>query len=711
MKKILLSIALVAGVGIQSYAQEPYPCHTDQKRLEFIENLSPSERQQFLEEEENYNQRMQEFIAQNPQLISANSERGTIKYTIPVVFHILHEGGPENISVEQVEDAVRHMNLDYQLMNDDSDDTVDAFKDIRADIQIEFKLAKLDPQGNCTNGITRTLTHHTNTGSGNQQVNAVKTAQGNWPGDKYLNIYVAKNIGGAAGYTQYPSSWLANSMSNGIFVLDRYCGSIEQASYMTRHTLSHEVGHWLNLPHLWGSSNEPGIQSNCNIDDGVADTPNTMGWTTCNLQGSTCDGTLDNVQNFMEYSYCSTMFTLGQKARMHAALEESQMAQIGYTGRSNIWSEENLIATGVFLEDVLCEADFDSDTRIVCAGSEITFRDLSYSSVQDRQWEFEGGSPSTSTEEMPVVTYSAPGLYKVKLTVQDGEVTRDKERTQYIRVLEDGVSLPFIEGFESYANTNSLDDFWIFENLGNNNAFELTNEASYTGGKAIVLKNFGQAKGSIDAIASSPIDLSEVNAEDKVTLSFRYSHRKRSSANIESLKVFITADCGEAWVQRHELKDNNLSSQSFAGSWEPQSQEDWETVHMTNITSYYWKENFRVKFQFESDGGNNLYIDDINIYEGNEDPLSIIENELIQNFSVYPNPATDVANVEFSSVNNQAVKLEIVNPMGQVVIAEVIQANNGKNKVLIGTQDLTNGVYFVKVISGGTQQVKRLVVN
>src|SRR5690554_1389451 len=472
MKKILLTCALAFATVFTSFSQEVYPCHTDEKQQELLQSLSPNERAQFLTDAENYEQEILSYIEAHKN--DAQLKNGSILYTIPVVFHIIHEGGPENISVEQVENAVMHMNLDYQKLTANWNQVQPEFLDLVADIQVEFKLAKLDPNGNCTNGITRTYNPAaTNGGNGTQQVNAVKAVHGNWPGDKYINIFVAKYIGGAAGYTMYPSTWMGNAMNNGIWVLDNYCGGIGTASSNAIHTLSHEVGHWLNLPHLWGDSNEPGVESNCNIDDGVADTPLTKGWTSCNLRGVSCDGTLDNVENFMEYSYCSKMFTEGQKARMHAALNSS----IG--GRNNIHTEANLAATGVSLPEVLCTADFDADYKVVCQGQTVTFDDLSYNAVTSRQWSFPGGSPATSTAENPAITYNTPGTYEVQLTVSDGSSTESKTKTAFITVLNDAASLPFTESFEG---ANNIDySFWLVENQGNNAAFDITTSVGHTG--------------------------------------------------------------------------------------------------------------------------------------------------------------------------------------------------------------------------------------
>ena len=704
MKKILLSVAIALGAFSSTYAQEAYPCHTDEKTNEFVASLSPQEKAQYEIDQQSYELEIQNFISNNPHLLAqSNGNQRAITYTIPVVFHIIHEGGPENISEAQVMNALQHMNDDYQKGNTLWPFVKSDFQDRVADVEIEFKLAKLDNSGNCTNGITRTNSNVTNGGSGQARISVVQGQHGNWPGDKYINIFVAKDIGGAAGYTYRPSNsgFTGTSMNNGIHVIHNYVGDTGTAGSSGAHTLSHEVGHWLNLPHTWGGTNNPGLASNCNDDDGVADTPNTIGWTSCNTNGTSC-GSLDNVENFMEYSYCSKMFTNGQKVRMHGALNSAT------GGRNNIHTAANLTATGVSLPDVMCEAEFNADTREVCPGGSVSFLDLSFSAPTGWLWNFPGGSPSSSTNQNPTVTYNTPGVYQVTLTADDGSTTRTETKSSYIRVLPNSAPLPVIEGFESLNTLNN--SFWTVENKDNNARFDLSSNAAYTGSKSVILRNFGQLAGNIDALVSSPVDLSTVTTE--TTLSFRYAYRKRSASNDEWLRIFISSDCGENWVQRKTFRGNGISPETASSSWTPSSTDDWVTVHMTNITSPYWSSNFRFKFEFESDGGNNLYLDDINIYEGTSanDPLSVNSEDLIKSSGIYPNPAENLANVTFSLENNQNVNVSLVNMMGQTIQSNDVQAQTGSNVVMLDTENVQAGIYLVKVNVGGSQQVKRLII-
>ncbi|PKR82194.1 hypothetical protein CW751_02360 [Brumimicrobium salinarum] len=674
------------------------------KTAEYIESLSPEERLQYKQNEQEKALQIENFIAQNPELLQASNSRGAITYTIPVVFHIIHQNGPENISDEQVLNALNHMNEDFQKSNPGWPNVQPEFLPIVADVEVEFKLAKKDNLGNCTSGITRTNSAVTDGGTGAQRVQAVQAVHGNWPGDKYLNIFVFKtmDVQGAAGYTFRPDPWRSNSMDNGIHLIHNYVGSIGTAGSQGAHTLSHEAGHWLDLPHPWGNSNDPGLASNCNGDDNIADTPNTIGWRTCNLRGESC-GSLDNVENFMEYSYCSKMFTNDQKARMHGALN------ISNTGRLNVHSASNLISTGVNSPDVLCEANFGANYREVCVGQEVTFTDYSYNLVTSRNWEFQGGSPATSTAESPTVTYDTPGLYEVKLTASDGSSSVSETKPSYIKVLPAGQSLPFTEGFENITSLSNSD--WLVDN-NSGAGFELTSDAAFTGNNSVYLRNFGQPRDNIDALISSPIDLSSITSSEGVTLSFRYAYRRRSSSNYERLTVLLSQNCGESWLVRKSLVGHNLGTETAGSNWAPDSKDDWVTVHMTNVTSSFWIDNFRFKFEFESDGGNNIYLDDINIFAGpkENDPLNIDEESFVRSFNVYPNPASDVANVSFNINDSKLVQIDLVNIMGQKISTNKIQSNVGQNLVMIDTEGVEAGVYLININVDGVKKTKRIVI-
>ena len=223
------------------------------------------------------------------------NNRGTV-YKIPVVFHIIHNNGVEKIDRDQAIDALQILNRDLRALRADTATVDTLFKPLIADIEVEFVLATKSPDGSCFNGITMTesVYSYNNGGiNGSDQVNDImmynNVYQGNWPGNQYLNVFVCGSVGtGIAGYTNYPSGFFGNTMNNGVWLRHDYCGSIGTGSPSGSKTFVHEIGHWLNLPHTWGSTNEPGLATNCNSDDGVSDTPNTIGSNWCNYNEVTC---------------------------------------------------------------------------------------------------------------------------------------------------------------------------------------------------------------------------------------------------------------------------------------------------------------------------------------------------------------------------------------------------------------------------------------
>ena len=714
MKKTILSALGILAFGAFAFSQTPLTqvdptnvregesveyCTTHKKQQELL--LNPSAVASFAQDE---------IIRQQEAANGVATPKGTIYY-IPIVFHLLHNGGLENISDEQIMDALNILNRDYRKLNADANNVQATFQGLPSDVEIEFRLATIAPNGECFSGITRTQNVLSNDGSdGNAQVNAIISGNnvynGQWDGDKYLNIFICGEIGGAAGYTYTPSNWIGSSMANGIWILHNYVGAIGTSSAYSSRALTHEVGHWLNLEHTWGGNNNPGNMSSCSTDDGVSDTPNTIGVTSCNLNEASC-GPLANVENYMDYSYCSKMFTPGQTTRMRNAITSN------VANRDNLITNTNLVATGATGTVYLCSAQFEADRTTICAGDQITFEDMSFNVVNGWTWTFAGGSPASSTSQNPSVTYATPGLYTVTLTATDGPNTDTETKTSYIRVLPAAAGLPFHESFESFTTLTNVTE-WEIENLGGN-AWTLHTGTGYTGTKCVKLTNFGQSAGQIDNLISSPIDLSGITATAGVTMSFRYSYVKRYTSNSEVLKVYVTPNCGENWAARKTLSGTQLATTAQNSAWTPTSQANWVTVHLTNITSGYWTDKFRCKFEFESDGGNNIYLDDINIYEGapseNIVTAGIEENGLdIDGLSVYPNPTDNDLSIRFALTNAEQTNLIVQDLSGKIVQSAMVNANEGSNLVMMDVSQLASGMYFLKVHIGTSQKTIQFVV-
>ncbi|AEA43211.1 M43 family zinc metalloprotease [Fluviicola taffensis] len=655
-----------------------------------------------------------------------NTTKATV-YKIPIVFHILQNGGNENISREQILDAVAILNRDYRKLNTDANIVQAPFQGMPTDVEIEFELAKKDPNGNCFTGITRTNTALTiappdqgwSNPGGLQQVNAVIAGndvyQGVWSHTKYLNIYVASDIGGAAGYTFNPgmggsTASPSGMFYNGIFMLHNYTGSIGTSSPTSSRALTHEVGHWLNLSHVWGGTNDPGVSCG---SDGVNDTPACIGSTSCVLTANTCNSDnafwgfdqIDNVENYMDYSYCSKMFTQGQVDRMRNALLSST------SGRNQLITVSNHAATGINSAPTLCKAKFSTPRTTVCAGQSIQYTDESYNVATGWTWTFTGGSPASSSSQNPTITYNTPGTYAVKLVATDGSTSNTSDIAAYITVLPAGSGLPYYESFESSLTLNSPN--WSVFN-GGGAAWAVTNTAGKTGSNSVKLDNFSQANGQVDELISGAIDLSSITSTTGATLSFKQAFRKKAAANSDLLRIFISKDCGETWDPKKTITSGTMSGGAIATStWTPTAA-DWLTVHVTNVTSAYWVSNFRCKFQLTSGGGNNLYIDDINIYAGapSETPVTAGLEDLgtLESILLFPNPAENEVQISFNSqVGNNEIKFYVTDLTGKRLTQHVINASEGNNLVLIATENLSAGTYLIQMVDGSSQRTLNFV--
>jgi len=627
-------------------------------------------------------------------------------YIVPVVFHVIHQNGDENISTEQIHSAMEELNNDFNAANPDLGSTINQFEDIIADVGIEFRLAKKDPDGNCTNGINRV--YNTETVNAGENVKTGEAAT--WGRSSYLNIWVVHSIeGGTAAYAFLPSG--APPAGDGILIENNHIGSIGTSQAYHRHTLGHEVGHWLNLEHTWGWSNTPGTANNCNIDDGISDTPNTIGrqsyGSSCDLFEETC-GSLDNVQNHMDYGWCSTMFTTGQKNTMLAALES------GIANREDLWSDDNLQDTGVLDPDVVCFVDFTTqETPILCPGGEVEFTDLSFNGVTDREWVFEGGSPSSSSSASPVITYDEPGTFEVTLTASNANGSMSVTKTEFVTVIPTAANeIPFEEDFESFSSLEPNDEDWFVLNTdGSQVKWQLTEDASVSGTKSIFVNGRDNpfSYESTETIYSPTYDLSEVTSEDAF-LTFKYAHAKRTGSSDDRLRVFISKDCGDTWSLRENLDDDDLPTIEGTQSsyFIPASEDDWNEVVIDNVSSTFLNESFRLRFDFRSLRGNNIYIDDINIFDPAVVGLESVD--FVDRFRVYPNPTSGTTNLDYTLKNAGDLTIDILDISGRVVKG-VFAGNqpSGQQVVQINATELHNGIYLIRMQSNGQQVVRKFV--
>jgi hypothetical protein len=246
-----------------------------------------------------------------------------VVYTIPVVVHVVYKTAAQNITDEQIFSQIDVLNEDYRANNADVSGVPAVWTDRVADCEIQFALAERTPNGFETNGITRT---ETDVSSWNGSDDVKFTSLGGhdaWPAADYLNIWVCNIGSGLLGYTYQPG---INPALDGVVIGYRYFGregNISSTYYLGR-TATHEIGHYFNLNHLWGSG---GDNSSCTANDGVSDTPKQQGPNYgCNntypLESCGTGVNSDMFNNYMDYGNdeCLFFFTNGQKSRMLATL-------------------------------------------------------------------------------------------------------------------------------------------------------------------------------------------------------------------------------------------------------------------------------------------------------------------------------------------------------------------------------------------------------
>jgi hypothetical protein len=434
------------------------------------------------------------------------------------------------------------------------------------------------------------------------------------------------------------------------------------------------------------------------------------------------NGVIENFENYMDYSYCSKMFTNGQKDFMRTALE-SQVAQ-----RNSLWSPANMLFTGVE-NPVPCKAhpEFYANKTRICAGTgtgsatnKVRFtKNVLYATPDSVRWYFEGGTPATSNLMTPVdVVYLTPGLFKVTLVAYNSAGVDSVVKNSFIRV-DDTWGTPLTStGPDNGSYTETWENpekfFWDWQVINpddDNHTWKFHNTAGYTGSKCVYMDAYNYFNFAVDDLLSPPFDLAFTH--DNV-FSFKCAAASRGTTTAEindELKVYSSIDCGATWQLRGTFKDSTLINNGFQPAyWTPNLSSTW-TQRFISLPPAVCVGNVRFKFEYNSgESNNNVYIDDINISGG----VGISENSLAaSSLSIYPNPANQTSTIAYHLDKKANVKIEVVDVLGKTIFSQTNSNQlEGDYSVLISKQSLhmINGIYFVKFSVDNEMTTKKLII-
>jgi PKD repeat protein len=903
MRYVLLNSIFFLAIITPSFAQESRCGTTEATKELYLQHP------ELLKQEEAYNADLAQKIATKTQQRSASSDQ---VYIIPVVFHIIHTNGDENIPDANIQDQIDILNRDYRKLNTTEIDLIKIkspntpFDTLAADSRIEFRLAQIDPNGQCTNGIDRIYSPLTNNANDRAKLNQ-------WPREKYLNVWVVRSIGtggNVAGYAYYPSAvstYLAPY--DGILILYNYIGSKSPSSVNTSRALTHEIGHYLSLNHPWGSTNSPEVD--CSGSDNVDDTPLTRGHLSCDLltpfctlyplpnanysfanvtttsgnidptpvpvnsgvtftafkaQGTSSNsgytgsfafsgwdtggetinhdstysmltgtlnaskyyevtitpnyknsmtltkmtfsfkrdtagvrtfavkssldgysnnlpvsispankslevqpgnvlfskydtttiqngttislaafknvtqpvtfriygwnaegasgifgidsltingssGVIENTQNYMDYSYCSVMYTKGQKTRMRTALESD------VSGRNNLWATYNLDATGVNGNGVLCAptADFYTTKNIVCPNELVYFKsnvlNADPKSPATLAWEFDGGTPATSTALNPSASFATPGFHNVKLSATNPIGSNTATKIWYVYVNDpgaNGIGNGLSEGFEEFdafhfrwhpQDPSSNGHGWGWADVGYNS----THSARMGG-----YKNF---QSDVDLLISPSFNMYALKS---LKLSFRYAAATLGSMASEfddALNIYYSVNCGANWSSVPSLKGAALVNNGYRAEYfVPSSDAQWASYE-ANIPVVNSANKLMLKFEYiTGTKSNNVYLDNINLTGVVGVEEGILEGTTVD---IYPNPTKESTTISYHLSQRTGVVLELSDILGkQLTKIDQHEQTEGDHSILLSKEQLNlrSGVYFIKLTIGKAVITKKLII-
>jgi len=670
----------------------------------------------------------------------------TTTYDIPLVIHVIHDYGAENLSDTLLYDAVNYWAQVYLKENADTIGVIDPFIPYIGNPKIRLHLATIDPSGKPTKGITRHQSYLTSAADDQAKLDQ-------WPPNEYVNIWFVNTFGaedvGAAAYAYLPASGEALPYYDGVIGLATY------ANYAK--AIPHEIGHVLNLQHPWGNTNSPDVACG---DDHVDDTPPTKGHnpsgcvpsalydTTCAtgyMKTYTAVGGEDSVvnypdtansQNIMDYTYCQEMFTIGQTERMRTALTGPT------AGRNNLITPANLALTGALapFPDLAPIADFSVERGIggvvlersyymsLSSATNFQFHNRSWNdTVSDVFWTFSNGATTPTSTSMFAVQnkFSQTGWVTVTL-VANSNAGSDTEVSQPVYVA-DTVALP-IGSVQNFSTAADVANWPMFNFYNNQFKWEYYTSGGFDDGSCIRYRSFdgrsspanmtGTPVGDHDDIYTPAYDLSGSTTGD-INLDFYTAGASNSgftpgfglTTKGDSMEVDVSINGGARWAKigdfnAAQLDNNTARSTEFLAT----SVATWAARTVSVPTTYRNKNTFFRLRYWPGNNGNNLYVDKISISQFSTEVNQVMATP--DAIKIYPNPAKDGCNIVFRSGVSGNASIIIKDITGKLVYSEAhaYAPNSGSQQFIPRSVTPVAGMYFVTVTIDGTSSTEKLIV-
>ncbi|MFD2037458.1 choice-of-anchor J domain-containing protein [Belliella marina] len=613
---------------------------------------------------------------------------------IPVVVHVIHNGTGigqgANIPLSQIEAQIRTLNEDFRRQNADQNLTPAEFLNVAADANIEFVLAKTDPNGFPTTGIVRV--QGTQTAYGIDDAPVISSIS-SWPPEDYLNMWVVPLRQPFIGFATFPVSDLPGlnfapspAEHDGVTIDYRYFGEGGSAISGSRgRTATHEVGHYLGLRHIWGDPNTG--TDGCSVDDFVDDTPNQdADNNSCRTNNPrfSC-GSRDMTENYMDYSpdACMNIFTLGQVQRMNAVLEFSPRR--GSMINNFATQEPNLANLDLAVEEIINPRDLICSNNIV-PQVELLNRGLSTINsariqlslnnnvIETRNFNLNLPSAESIVVSFNPITLSGDGQTEFKASIiqvnggMDDNVSNNELTT--VPTLQPEISLPYS------LNLSSAGNDWITRNPDNLFTWETrTLPISGVNQNLLYIRHYEyEAPGQLDFYISPSINLSDYpNAQ----LTFNLAHAPFENPNLSDfLYVAVSTDCGNTFdiINAPYNKDRTFLQTSAPSLDEfiPTSNNQFRR-EILNLSPFSDFDNIRIAFITRNGYGNNIYLKDVEILSEETYNYRIDLNQLVSPGPIHDGSQT-VEVIQLTNNGNLPVNGFIINRI----------TNNGTPQSFVG---------------------------